>query len=63
MDFRENFLAKLAGLGGRHSPNSVSVRLALPARPKLLNEGGDRSGKDNFKFFFGGKSLIQLCVI
>ena len=30
-------------------------RLALPARPKLLSEGGNRSGKDDFKFFFGGK--------
>jgi len=27
----------------------------LPARPKLLSEGGNRSGKDDFKFFFGGK--------
>src|SRR3989338_4307434 len=36
-------------------PNPPSARLALPARPKLLSEGGNRSGKDDFKFFFGGK--------
>jgi len=30
----------------------------LPARPKLLSEGGNRSGKDNFKFFFGGRFFL-----
>jgi len=35
-------------------PHPPSARLALPARPKLLSEGGNRSGKDDFKFFFGG---------
>ena len=28
-----------------------SAHLALPARPKLMSEGGNRSGKDDFKFF------------
>ena len=32
---------------------------ALPARPKLLSEDGNRSGKDNFKLFFGGKFFFQ----
>ena len=36
-------------------PHPPSTRLALPARPKLLSEDGNRSGLDDFKFFFGGK--------
>jgi hypothetical protein len=46
---------------GKGHPPLFPARLALftrrsfsrvgPARPKLLSEGGNRSGKDNFKFF------------
>lgn len=35
------------------------ARLALPARPKLLSENGNRSGKDDFKLFLGGKFFFQ----
>ena len=37
------------GIPHTHPP---SARLALHARPKLLSEGGNRSGKDGFKFFW-----------
>jgi hypothetical protein len=35
-------------------PAEASAKEGL-ARSKLLSEGGNRSGKDDFKFFFGGK--------
>lgn len=38
-------------------PSAVLIPLTLPARPKLLSEGGNRSRKVDFKFFFGGKFL------
>ncbi|KKU82423.1 MAG: hypothetical protein UY11_C0048G0001, partial [Candidatus Amesbacteria bacterium GW2011_GWC2_47_8] len=53
--FRPKFVGR-----AEFPPHPPSARLALPARPKLLSEGGNRSGKDDFKFFFGGKFLIKI---
>src|SRR5262249_59472937 len=34
-----------------------SALQGVPARPKLMSEGGNRSGKDDFKFLLGADSL------
>ena len=54
-----NWLGSAGGIPPhtQYERNLPSARLALPARPKFLSEGGNRSGKNDFKFFFGGKFL------
>lgn len=45
----ENIRMELTGIGGRNPPHTPSARLAL-----------NRSGKDDFSYFFGGKLFLKL---